>query len=60
MRVVRQTETALERQVWESVKIDSLAARDPKGCLNLKSEWGQSKNPSLEAKTMRPRAKPPE
>ena len=38
MRVVKQIETATERQVWESVKIDSLAAKDPKSCLNLKSE----------------------
>ena len=38
MRVRRQTETALERQVWESVKIDSLAAKDPKSCLNLKNK----------------------
>ena len=60
MRVIRQTETATERQVWESVKIDSMTEKDPKNCLNLKSEWGLSKNPSLETKSLRPRAKPPE
>ena len=60
MRVVKQTETATERQVWESVKIDSMTEKDPKNCLNLKSEWGLSKNPSLETKSLRPRAKPPE
>ena len=38
MRVIRQIETALERQVWESVAINALAAKDPKGCLNLKNE----------------------
>ena len=38
MRVIRQTETVTERQVWESVKIDSLAAKDPRSCLNLKNE----------------------
>ena len=53
MRVIKQTETATERQVWESVMIDSLARKDPKGCLNLKNEWGHSKNPSLETKTWR-------
>ena len=37
-----------------------MAVKDPKGCLNLKNKWGHSKNPSLEAKTLRPRAKPPE
>ena len=50
MRVVRQTETTLERQVWKSVCIDSLAAKNPTGCLNLKIEWGASKNPALEAR----------
>ena len=60
MRVIKQTETATERQVWESVVIDSLAGKDPKGCLNLKNEWGHSKNPSLETKTWRPRNKPSE
>ena len=60
MRVIKQTETATERQVWESVMIDSLAGKDPKGCLNLQNEWGHSKNPSLETKTWRPRNKPSE
>ena len=40
--------------------IDSLSRKDPKSCLNLKNEWGHSKNPSLEAKTWRPRTKPSE
>ena len=57
MRVIRQAETALERQIWESVAIDTLAAKNPKGCLNLKSEWGCSENPALENRTQRPRTK---
>ena len=60
MRVMKQTETALQRQVWESVKIDSMAAKNPRSCLNLKNEWGHSKNPSLEAKAQRPKVQPPE
>ena len=47
MRVVRQSKTALERQIWESVAIDSLYAKDSKGCLNGKNEQGHSKNTSL-------------
>ena len=31
MRVIRQTETALERQIWESVAIETLAAKNAKG-----------------------------
>ena len=47
-RVVKHTRTALERQVWESVMID--APTDPSLCLNLKAEWGGSKDPELTAK----------
>ena len=47
MRVVRQERTALERQVWEFVVIDCLAAKTPKASLNHKIEWGLSKKPSL-------------
>ena len=60
MRVVTQTETALQRQVWESVQIDAMSSKDPKGCLNLKNEWGHSKNPSLEAKVRTAKVQPPE
>ena len=49
MRTVREANMALERQVWEYLKIDSMLARDLWSCLNLKNEWGHSKNPSLEA-----------
>ena len=38
LRLVKQAETAMERQIWESVYIDSLAAECPQGFLNLKSE----------------------
>ena len=47
IRVVVNRRTALERQTWESVKIDRMTETNQTGCLNLKSEWGQSKNPSL-------------
>ena len=50
MRVVATANTALERQTWESVRIDTLARDNMEGCLNLKTEWGLSKNPSLVAK----------
>ena len=46
MRIVKNPRTPLERQTWESIKIDSLTVTNNKGCLNLNSEWGQSKNPS--------------
>ena len=46
MRVAKQAETALERQVWESVHIYSLVVEAPTTYLNLKSEWGHSKNSS--------------
>ena len=39
--------------------IDRLA-KYPEECLNLKNEWGHSKNPSLEAKAQRPKVQPPE
>ena len=42
--------TPLERQTWESVRIDTLVAESPESCLNLKTEWGLSKNPSLVAR----------
>ena len=50
MRIVATANTPLERQTWESVRIDTLAAESPESCLNLKTEWGLSKNPSLMAK----------
>ena len=56
MRTVKQSRTALERQVWESVMIDRLSHKI-EACLNLKNEWGHSKNPSLNAKA-RPTASP--
>ena len=46
MRTVKQARTALERQVLESVIIDKLSHK-VEACLNLKNEWGHSKNPSL-------------
>ena len=44
MRIVKTARTALECQTLE---IDLLTASHPSCCLNLKNEWGQSKNPSL-------------
>ena len=55
MSIVKQAETAMDKQIWESVHIDSLAAEAPTSCLNLKSELGHSKDPSLETKTRPPR-----
>ena len=49
MRTVREANTALERQVWESVMIDRLSG-SLKECFNLKSEWGLSRKPSLQTK----------
>ena len=47
-RVVQKFKTALERQVWESVTIDSTnASLGHKRCLNNKTEWGSSKDPAL-------------
>ena len=51
--------TALERQVHESVSKDRLST-NPKSCLNLKSEWGQSQTPFLQAKPNKPSRKPKE
>ena len=45
LRVIKKAQTALSRQVWESVLIDSQP--DPSLCLNLKSEWGGSRDPTL-------------
>jgi len=47
MRTVRNTNTALERQVWESVLIDRLSRKEGVDCLNLRSEWGKSRKPFL-------------
>ena len=47
MRVVATPKTALERQIWESVAIDRLSGHSPNACLNLKSEWGHSRTPTL-------------
>ena len=49
--------TALERQVWESVNIDRLST-NPRSCLNLKSQWGLSQTPFLQAKPNKPGRKP--
>ena len=49
IRTVREANTALERQVWESVIIDRLSG-SLEMCQNLKSEWGMSRKPSLQAK----------
>ena len=46
-RILTNPRTALERQIWESVAIDRMSSRSPEGCLNLKSEWGQSRTPAL-------------
>ena len=43
MRTVRNTNTALERQVWESVIIDRLSRKEGVDCLNQRSEWGKSR-----------------
>ena len=55
MRVIATANTPLERKTWESVKIYRIAAENPDSCLNLKTEWGLSKNPSLVQKG-RPKA----
>ena len=47
-RVTARFQTALSRQVWESVEIDSTTVSlGSEGCLNLKTEWGSSKDPAL-------------
>ena len=59
MRTLTTPQTALARQVWESVTIDIMSARKPESCLNLKSEWGQSRTPALVNKE-RPAGRKPE
>ena len=56
MRVLATPETALARQIWESVRIDSLS-KDKEACLNLKSEWGQTRTPGLQNKNCKPPAR---
>ena len=47
-RTVGHFHKALERQVWESVEIDStVASIGLHRCLNSKTEWGGSKDPAL-------------
>ena len=46
MRVISKHITPLERQVCESLNIIRASGK-PEECLNLKSEWGGSKLPSL-------------
>ena len=51
-RIVAQFQKALERQVWESVEIDStISTLGLNNCLNSKTEWGMSKDPALISKT---------
>ena len=57
MRTLVTPLTALERQVWESVSIDRLST-SPGSCLNMKSEWGLSQTPHLQAKPNKPGNKP--
>ena len=57
IRVIKASRSALEKKVWESVFIDRLSSQGDI-CLNLKSEWGLSKGPSLENKATT-LAKPP-
>ena len=53
MRVIATPRTSLARQIWESVKIDTLSG-DMEACLNLKSEWGHSRTPGLQNKNWNP------
>ena len=46
-RTIGQFQTALERQVWESVEIDYTTASIGLHCLNSKTEWGSSNDPAL-------------
>ena len=48
-RTIFLPRTALGRQVWESVMIDKLSTK-PHQCLNLKTEWGQSRTPAFRQK----------
>ena len=56
-RTIGQFLTALERQVWESVEIDSTTHSLGQRCLNNKTEWGSSKDPALIPREI-PRRKP--
>ena len=48
-------QTALQRQVWESVEIDSTTnSIGLHACLNHKTEWGSSKDPVLVPRRSRP------
>ena len=47
MRVLTTPRTALQRQIWELVAIDRMSNLSPESCLNLKSEWGQSRTTDL-------------
>ena len=50
-RTLATFQTALQRQVWESVEIDSTNnSIGSQQCLNNKTEWGSSKDPVLETK----------
>ena len=47
-RTLATFQTALQRQVWESVEIDSTTnSIGFQACLNHKTEWGSSKDPAL-------------
>lgn len=57
MQTIHLPRTALERQVWEAVMIDRLSTK-PQQCLNLKTEWGQSKMHTLQTQARpKPREK---
>lgn len=44
MRVIKHARSALDRQTWESVAINRM---EEATCLNLKTEWGRSRDPAL-------------
>ena len=47
-RTLASFQTALQRQIWESVEIDSTTnSIGFQACLNHKTEWGSSKDPAL-------------
>ena len=55
LRIVGKFKTPLERQVWESVEIDSTIAKLGRtNCLNSRNEWGLSKDPVLVNRDLRP------
>ena len=58
MRVLATPQTALARQIWESVRIDKMSG-DKEACLNLKSELGQSWTPGLQNRNWRPPGRQP-